>query len=81
MPLPQRREVRDRGHPEASLDGELVATEAALDELHARVARVTLDDPGDPAAGGAQVRQQLKELSTRLHALERSAADTLKEMA
>lgn len=63
------------------IGAELVATEAALDELHARVARVSLDDPGDPAAGGAQVRTQLHELSTRLHALERSAADTLKEMA
>lgn len=60
---------------------ELVATEAALDELQARVARVTIDDPGAPGAGGAQVRLQLHELSTRLHTLERSAADTLKEMA
>lgn len=63
------------------ISAELVATEAALDELHARIARLTIDDPGDPGAGGAQVRAQLHELSTRLHALERTAAETLKEMA
>ncbi len=60
---------------------ELVAAEASLDELHVRVVRVTHEDPADASAGGAQVREQVKELAGRLHVLERSAAQTLREIA
>ncbi|MCK6503959.1 hypothetical protein L6R53_11260 [Myxococcota bacterium] len=62
------------------IHAELVAAEAALDELHARLVRVMLDEPGEASAGGAQVRQQVHELAERLQILERSAARTLQEV-
>ncbi len=58
---------------------ELVAADAALDELNVRVARMTLDDPGSAETGG-QVREQVKELSGRLNMLERAAQATLAEV-
>lgn len=62
------------------IKAELIAAEASLDELHARVARVMLDDPGEAAAGGPQVRRQISEMAERLHVLERSAEKTLREV-
>lgn len=62
------------------IHAELVAAEAALDELHARLALVMLDQPDAEAAGGAQVRQQVHEMAERLQILERSAARTLQEV-
>ena len=59
---------------------ELVATEAALGELHARVVRLTLHDPGDPDAYGAGIGPEIKVLKERLDVLERSAARTLEEV-
>lgn len=72
---------RELGRLVERIAAELVAAEASLDELHARVIRVTHDDPADASAGGAQVRDQVKELAGRLQVLERSAAETLKEIA
>lgn len=58
---------------------ELVAADAALDELHARVVRLMMDDPS--AAADASVATQVRSLAERLHGLERSVDATLKEMA
>jgi hypothetical protein len=58
---------------------ELVAADAGLDELHARVVRLTLDDPA--AVLDADVHGQLRSMAARLQGLERSVDDTLKEMA
>jgi hypothetical protein len=57
---------------------ELVAAEAALDELLVRVVRVTVDDPG--AGAGEAVRGEIKDLAARLHVLERAAETTLREV-
>jgi hypothetical protein len=57
----------------------LVAADAGLDELHARVVRLTLDDPA--AVLDADVHGQLRSMAARLQGLERSVDDTLKEMA
>lgn len=57
---------------------ELVATDAALDELHARVVRLAVSDPGDTSAD--DVGTELGALRGRLETLERAAAQTMKEM-
>lgn len=56
----------------------LVSAEAALDELHARLVRLTLNDPTDeiPRDAAAEIR----ELGDRVGILERSAAQTLREL-
>jgi hypothetical protein len=61
------------------ISAELVAAEATLDELHARVMKLTLSDPGD-AVAGLSVGQDLAELRKRLQVLEKSAAATLREV-
>lgn len=71
---------QDLGSLASRIHAELVGAEAALDELNARLVRVMLDDPGQAAAGGAQVRQQVHELAERLQILEKSAARTLSEV-
>lgn len=58
---------------------ELVAADAALDELHARVVRLTLDDPA--AMVDADIGGQLRSMAERLHGLERTVDATLREMA
>lgn len=58
---------------------ELVAADAAMDELNVRVARMTLDDPGS-AESGLPVREQVKGLASRLNTLERAAQATLEEI-
>lgn len=57
---------------------ELVAAEAALDELRARVARLMLEDPG--VGLGGDIRAQVRSLSERLHGVERAVDDTLREL-
>lgn len=59
---------------------ELVAVEAALDELHARVVRLALLDPTDVARAGADASREVKVLRERMEILERSAARTLQEV-
>jgi hypothetical protein len=59
------------------IQAELAVVLAALDELDARVARLGLDDPG---SAGPALQTELHDLSTRLQALERAAAQTLLEM-
>lgn len=61
------------------ISAELVAAEATLDELHARVMKLTLSDPGD-AVARLSVGQDLAELRKRLQVLEKSAAATLREV-
>ena len=63
---------------------ELVAADAAMDELNVRVVRVTLEDPGAAEDGigepGQRVREQVKALASRLNGLERAAKATLEEV-
>ena len=59
---------------------ELLAVDAALDELDVRVVQLTLQDPGD-AVPGARLGADLVLLRDRVQLLERSAAATLQEMA
>lgn len=61
------------------ITAELVAADAAMDELNVRVVRVTLDDPGSDESG-RRVREQVKELASRLNVLERAAQATLEEV-
>ena len=60
------------------IEADLVAADAALDELHVRVVRLAAQEPG--TAGGLEVRQQVKDLAERLHILERSAEATMLEV-
>lgn len=61
------------------ISAELVAADAAMDELNVRVARMTLDDPGAADPGG-QLRDQVKGLASSLNTLERAAQATLEEV-
>ncbi|MSP55929.1 MAG: hypothetical protein EXR69_10050 [Myxococcales bacterium] len=61
------------------ISAELVAADAAMDEINVRVARMTLDDPGSADAGG-QLRDQIKGVASRLYTLERAAQATLEEV-
>lgn len=76
----ERETWRELGRLVDRITAELVAAEASLDELAARVIRVTHDDPADTSAGGAEVRGQVKAVADRLQVLEKSAADTLREV-
>ncbi len=67
------RQLHDR------IVAELVAAESALDELQARVVKVTLQDPGEVVADGA-VGREVKALRERISILEQSAAKTLLEV-
>ncbi len=70
-------ELRDQ---HARIIAELVAVESSLDALRARVVALTLNDPGD-AAAGATIGAELHALGERLDVLERAAADTIKSIA
>ncbi|MCA9489960.1 MAG: hypothetical protein KC621_08555 [Myxococcales bacterium] len=69
----QLRQLHDR------IVAELVSAGAALDELDARVVRVTLDDPGE--SRDVTVGREVKALRERISILEQSAAKTLQEVA
>lgn len=60
------------------IEADLVAADAALDELQVRVVKLALQEPG--TGTGLEVRQQVKDLAERLHILERSAEATLREV-
>ena len=69
-------ELRDQ---HARIVAELVAVESSLDALRARVVALTLNDPGD-AAAGATIGAELHELGERLDVLERAAAATIRSI-
>lgn len=62
------------------IEAELIAVEAELDSLHARVVHLTLNDPGDTSAG-ASIGRELASLGTRMSMLEKAAAATLSEVS
>ena len=70
-------ELRDQ---HARIVAELVAVESSLDALRARVVALTLNDPGD-AAAGESIGAELHELGERLDVLERAAAATIRSIA
>ncbi|MEQ1568003.1 MAG: hypothetical protein ABMA64_20355, partial [Myxococcota bacterium] len=57
---------------------ELLAVEAELGELDARLARLGLSDPTDAAPTDAA--SEVRALRERMHILEQSAANTLREV-
>jgi peptidoglycan/xylan/chitin deacetylase (PgdA/CDA1 family) len=59
---------------------ELVAVDASLDALHARVVALTLNDPGDTAAG-ASIGAEIHALGQRMGLLERAAAETIRSLS
>ena len=59
---------------------ELIATEAALDELAARVIKLTFGDSAELEEGGEGIRAGLAELRAHMGGLERAASATLKEV-
>jgi hypothetical protein len=78
----KRRELAtwaDLRDQHARIVAELVAVESSLDALRARVVALTLNDPGD-AAAGATIGAELHELGERLDVLERAAADTIRSI-
>ncbi|MEQ1508362.1 MAG: hypothetical protein ABMB14_39390, partial [Myxococcota bacterium] len=61
------------------IGAELVSVEAGLDELHARVVKLTFDDPS--TADVPSIGQDLATLHDRVRLLERSAEATLRDLA
>jgi hypothetical protein len=60
---------------------ELISVEATLDELHARVVKLTFEDPGLAVEASQQVGADLKTVRERVRVLEQSAAATLREIS
>jgi hypothetical protein len=60
---------------------ELVNVEAALDELHARVVKLTFDDPAVAADASERVGADLRSVRERVRVLEQSAAATLRDLS
>jgi hypothetical protein len=60
---------------------ELLSVEAALGELHARVVKLTFDDPSHAVTTAHSVGGELAGVRQRVQLLERSAAATLRELS
>lgn len=60
---------------------ELLAVEATLGELHARVVKLTFDDPAHAVTMAGSVNGELESIKQRVQRLERSAAATLRELS
>jgi hypothetical protein len=75
--LKARDGIRDIGE---RIIAELVATDAGLDELHARVVALTLSDPADADARSDAVARDVRALRDQVSLLEKAAAATLLEV-
>ena len=75
--LKARDGIRDIGE---RIIAELVATDAGLDELHARVVALTLADPTDSDARTDAVARDVRALRDQVSLLEKAAAATLLEV-
>lgn len=60
---------------------ELLAVEATLGELHARVVKLTFEDPAYALSVAGTVGGELSSVRQRVQRLERSAAATLRELS
>jgi hypothetical protein len=77
----KRRQLASLGELHTLFDrilAELVGIEAALGELHARVVKLTFDDPERALDVG--VGDELRTVQERVRVLEQSAAATLREL-
>jgi hypothetical protein len=62
------------------VSAELVSVEAVLDELDARVVRLSLLDPGGAAAAGRDASREMQAVRQRVGILEQAATRTLREV-
>jgi hypothetical protein len=62
------------------VSAELVAVEATLGELDARVVRLSVEDPAGAARAGADAGREIRDVRERVGRLEQAAAKTLREV-